>query len=388
EELQMVEHKAGVYQGLGVIERDAKNLNAAIEYYELALKYYREANTKGGISLVLVNLGNCYTDKKDYEKAEKMLKEGLDLALEMQSYYNIRHAYKFLTRLENLKGNYEEADKYFNLYVQNMDSIYNDKSTKALADMQVKYETEQKELELAQQKIKTKNATIWLLIAGVSIFLLIVIIWYIAQRKRIEKKNAELINFKNLERERIRIARDLHDNLGAELTMITSKLDVKSYKSTNEYERLEFEELGALSRNASFVLRETIWSIHKEAITIDELVSKTKEYCDRILSDSKIKVEITGKHLETEISPAVALHLFRIIQEACNNAFKYSNCSFVKVQIDAKTVVILDDGDGFDPEKVKKGYGLQNMELRAQEMNAQLKIISSSGNGASISVYY
>ena len=246
DELKMTEHKAGVYQGLGVIEREANNLDGAIENYELSLKYYREANTKGGISLVLVNLGNCYTDKKEYDKAEKLLEEGLELALETNSYYNIRHAYKFLTRLENLKGNYLEADAYFDLYVQNMDSIYNDKSTQALADMQVKYDTEQKELELAQEKIKTKNATIWLLIAGISIVLLVVIAWYIAQRKRIESKNAELINLKNIERERIRIARDLHDNLGAELTMITSKIDAKAFKSTNEAEKVELDELGAI----------------------------------------------------------------------------------------------------------------------------------------------
>ncbi len=388
EELQMVEHKAGVYQGLGVIERDAKNLNGAIEYYELALKYYRDANTKGGISLVLVNLGNCYTDKKDYVKAEKMLKEGLDLALEMHSYYNIRHAYKFLTRLENLKGNYEEADQYFQLYVENMDSIYNDESTKALADMQVKYDTEQKELALAQEKIKTKNATIWLLIAGISIFLLTVIVWHINQRKRFEKRNAELQNLRNLERERIRIARDLHDNLGAELMMITSKVDAKSFKSTNDAEKLELEELGAISRNANLVLRETIWSIHKEVITIDELISKVKEYCSRVFSDSPTNIDITGNDIHTEISPAIALHLFRIIQESTNNAFKYANCSKISIQISPNEVVIIDDGKGFDKAAVKKGYGLQNIEVRTQEMGANLTIHSSEENGTSIRIRY
>lgn len=388
DKLQMTEHKAGVYQGLGVIEREANNLDDAISNYELSLKYYREANTKGGISLVLVNLGNCYTDKKQYEKAEKHLKEGLDLALEMHSYYNIRHAYKFLTRLENLKGNYKEADAYFSLYVKNMDSIYNDKSTQALADMLVKYDTEQKELELAEEKIKTKNATIWFLILGLSIFVLVVLAWYIAQRKRIEKKNAEFKNLKNLERERIRIARDLHDNLGAELMMITSKIDAKSFRSQNEAEKVELDELGAISRNANIVLRETIWSIHKESITIDELVTKAKEYCQRIFADTAIKHEVNGSDLEVEISPAIALHLFRIIQESTNNAMKYANCTTVIVRIGRDEISIVDDGKGFDFETVKKGYGLQNIEVRANEMNARLTIQSSKEKGTTISIKY
>lgn len=387
-ELQMTEHKAGVYQGLGVIEHDTKNIDQAIEYYELSLKLYREANTKSGISLVLVNLGNCYIDKKEYDKAEKLLKEGLELALEMRSYYNIRHAYKVLTRLEILKGNYEEADEYFNFYIENMDSIYNDESTEALAKMQVKFDTEAHKLALAEEKIKTKNTTIWLLIAAVSIFILILIVLYIGQKKRIEVKNAQLLNLKNLERERIRIARDLHDNLGAELTMITSKLDIKSFKAVNEVEKSDLKELGAISRNANLVLRETIWSIHKEAISIDELVSKTEDYLDRINVDNKITTEVIGNDLESEISPAIALHLFRIIQETSNNAIKYANCEHLKVQINRNEVSISDDGIGFNPATIKKGYGLQNIEVRAKEMNARLTIESDRNKGTTVVVNY
>lgn len=388
DELQMTEHKAGVYQGLGVIERGENNIDKAIEYYELSLKFYRDANTKGGISLVLVNLGNCYIDKKEFEKAEPLLKEGLELALEMHSYYNIRHAYKALTRLEILKGNYEKADAYFNFYIENMDSIYNDESAEALAEMQVKFDTETHKLALAEEKIKTKNTTIWLLVAAVSIFILILIILYIAQKKRIEVKNTQLLNLKNLERERIRIARDLHDNLGAELTMITSKLDAKSFKAVNEAEKRDLNELGAISRNANLVLRETIWSIHKEAISIEELVSKTEDYLDRINVENKIKTEVIGSDLETEISPAIALHLFRIIQETSNNALKYANCSHLKVQISSNEVSIYDDGIGFDPATVKKGYGLQNIAVRAKEMNASLKVESSENDGTTIVVNY
>lgn len=379
DELEMIEHKAGVYQGLGVIERESENVNGAIDYYEKALTYYRKANTKGGISLVLVNLGNCYTDKKQYDQAENYLQEGLKLALETKSYYNIRHAYKFLMRLENLKGNYKAADAYFTLYIENMDSIYNDNSTQALAEMQVKYDTEQKELELAQQKIKTKNATIWLLVFGVFTVVLIAVSWYFAQKKRIEKKNAELQNIRNLEKERIRIARDLHDNLGAELTMITSKIDAKAFRSTNLAEQQELNELGTISRNANFVLRETIWSIHKEILTIDELVSKTKEYGQRIFANSPIQFHVHGEEETNTLSPAIALHLFRIIQEAVNNAFKYASCSEVIVTIKSHEVCIQDNGIGFDFETVKKGYGLQNIEVRVNEMNGSWSIQTKQG---------
>jgi signal transduction histidine kinase len=170
--------------------------------------------------------------------------------------------------------------------------------------------------------------------------------------------------------------------------MITSKLDAKSFKAVNEAEKRDLKELGSISRNANIVLRETIWSIHKEAISIEELVSKTEDYLDRINVDNKIKTEVIGSDLEVEISPAIALHLFRIIQETSNNAIKYANCSQLKVQISSKEVSISDDGIGFDPATVKKGYGLQNIAVRAKEMNASLTVESSENGGTTIVVNY
>ena len=80
--------------------------------------------------------------------------------------------------------------------------------------------------------------------------------------------------------------------------------------------------------------------------------------------------------------------MFRIVQESSNNAFKYADCNHVIVTINRKEISITDDGKGFDFDTVRKGYGLQNIEVRATEMNAQLTIQTSSEKGTSISVKY
>ena len=387
-EFEDAEILGNFYMNLGVLEREMKNGNKAIEYYQLSLSYFREIEMISAIPLVLVNLSNSYLDAGQTTSAEEYLVEALALAKKSGSLFTQREVYQMYTRLEVIKGDVSKADEYLNKYMLFSDSITNEQNMNALAEMQVKFDSEENKLALAEEKIKTKNATIWLLISGVSIVLLVVIVWYIAQKKRIAAKNAELLNLRNLERERIRIARDLHDNLGAELMMITSKIDAKSFKSTNEAEKLELDELGVISRNANLVLRETIWSIHKETVTIEELVAKAKEYCNRIFSDSTIEHKVEGSDFELEISPANALHLFRIIQESANNAFKYADCKTVKVKISGNNVSITDDGKGFDFETVKKGYGLHNIEVRANEMNAQLTIQTSIGKGTSITVHF
>lgn len=388
QELNMIEQFAGVYQGLGVIERESGNIDLAIKNYELALKYYRDVDANSGITLVLTNLGNCYLDKKQYGKAEDYFKEGLNIALEMNSHYNIRHAYKGLTRLENLKGDFEKADKYFDLYISHMDSIYNATSSASLAEMEVKFETEEKELELAESKLKNKNTTIWLLIAGSSVLILLVLIWMISQRRKLDRKKSELTILQNLEKERGRIARDLHDNLGAELTMITSKLDMKSFKAASDIDKNELAEIGLISRNANHLLRETIWSIHQDRISLRELHAKAKAYAERVFGDQSVAITVTVQDQDLVISPANALHIFRIIQESVNNAFKYAKCTELSIRISKNQIEITDNGTGFDLPTVQKGYGLQNMQQRVSEMNAGLKITSSIVDGTKIEINF
>lgn len=388
QQLNMTEHLAGVYQGLGVIERESGNVDLAIKYYELALKYYRDVDANSGITLILGNLGNCYLDKKQYNKAEKYLNESLEIALKMNSHYNIRHAYKGLTRLENLKGNFEKADKYFDLYVSHMDSIYNATSSISLAEMQVKFETEERELELAESKLKNKNTTILLLITGVSILVLLVLIWMISQRRQLDRKRSELSSLKSLEKERGRIARDLHDNLGAELTMITSKLDMKSFKAASDNDKNELEEIGLISRNANHLLRETIWSIHQDRISLRELHAKAKAYAERVFGDQSVAITVTVQDQDLVISPANALHIFRIIQESVNNAFKYAKCSELTIRISKDHIEVADNGTGFDLATIQKGYGLQNMQQRVSEMNAQLVITSELVGGTKIEINF
>jgi signal transduction histidine kinase len=86
-----------------------------------------------------------------------------------------------------------------------------------------------------------------------------------------------------------------------------------------------------------------------------------------------------------ELGPLLALNLFRIAQEALTNILKYADAKHVHIEISNKVLKISDDGKGFDIEKVKKGYGLNNMESRAKEMNASYSI-SSSENGTEIKI--
>lgn len=90
---------------------------------------------------------------------------------------------------------------------------------------------------------------------------------------------------------------------------------------------------------------------------------------------------------QKELTPLLALNLFRISQEALTNVLKYANATSVELQITSTSLTIQDNGQGFDIQTIKKGYGLANMESRAQEFNGTFHI-SSSNKGTKISIAF
>jgi signal transduction histidine kinase len=288
-------------------------------------------------------------------------------------------------RLENFKGNYEKADQYFDLYEAHMDSVFNAETTAAISEMQVKYETAQKTNALEQEKLKTRNTQLWLIIAVISGILLLIFALYIRYRKKLSEQKLRLKALEQVEVERGRIARDLHDNLGADLSLITSKIDIQAYKQNDPNFKSDLERISTLSRSANAQLRDTIWSIHKSTLTLGELAMKIVEFGDRIFLDTKTKLKVESLENQFIIQPSKALHLYRICQEFINNSFKYANASEVQIIITNNMISLKDNGRGFGLSEVSKGYGLNNIESRAIEMGATINWKNENGTHLTIS---
>ncbi|MFI5132937.1 MAG: two-component regulator propeller domain-containing protein [Chitinophagales bacterium] len=203
-------------------------------------------------------------------------------------------------------------------------------------------------------------------------------------KKRYERKIRQLNEQHKLQLERERIARELHDNVGSQLTYLINKID-------DEQELLADKEeaghLGNFAREAMRELRETIWALDKKEILPEELGNKVQQLL-RLYKNKDCEIEMNWQHdngRQTPLNSLEALNIYRIIQEAINNAVKYSEASEIKISADFTwknfRVLIEDNGKGFDVQHTEKGYGLQNMQKRAEEMNGQLQINTAPGKG-------
>jgi signal transduction histidine kinase len=399
--------------------------DSALYFYQKGLKLKEKYNDKSGLPYSLTNLGGLMVLQKKFEEAKPYFSRALDIRKQLGDTIGICETYLFLSdiyleqgsvdlALENLnfvidqaseKGFYQMLSNSFKkralIFEKNGDlkrSLEDERSSRQfkdslaqqsmrdkLAELQVEFETNEKEKELLNERIKAERFQNWLWILGLLLIIVLLTTLSIQFKRTSEKRKLALKSSKDLEFERMRIARDLHDNLGAELTIVTSKLDTKIFKTDKELEKDELEQIAKQTRNAAIVLRETVWSIKSEKLTINSLKNKIEEFYRRFEADHIFKLDFSISNEEAELSPLMALNLYRIAQEALTNILKYAEAKNVIIELSGKLLKITDDGKGFDSDKIKKGYGLNNMETRAKEMHAVYSI-SSSEKGTEVKV--
>jgi len=217
-------------------------------------------------------------------------------------------------------------------------------------------------------------------------------VFYFISRNRYQKKLRTLQMEQEVQHEKQRLSRDLHDNLGAQITWLSN--NISQVESSLQQELPVEQKMNRLKEGAGELmqtLRETIWIINKEKISavefFDKLVSHAAKYTETYPS---IQLQTEENILASiQLNSGQALQLFRICQEVVTNACKHAQATVLSIKgLSAGgcfTIVIHDDGKGFDTRQENPGhYGLQNMKQRADESGLQLSIESVPGQGTSI----
>lgn len=383
-----------IYQSMGVSERRLGNNKKGLEYYLMAKEIYDRIGSLSGMSIINTNIGLCYIDLKNYQLAEQYLNLGLKQSKEIQSLLWQKKAYVGLYTLEHYRENFKQANYYLEMYQAINDSIYNLETQDKLSRLQTEYNLKEKENTiLTQQNIISQNElalnkrnTLLIIIVSGCVGLLLSIV-LVVQRSNINRKRAE-IDFKNkIQKERSRISKDLHDNMGAELTIISSSLDIKAHGIEKEADKNDLEIISDQVRKASALMRDTIWTISEEKISLVQFGLKTKEFADRVFGPKNVHVHFRNTAKESSLRPEATLNLFRIVQEVINNSSKHSGAKnfYIDNCVDDLTIKLADDGAGFDIEKIERGYGLNNIVNRAKDTNAQIDF--QTGNGTTIIIH-
>jgi len=195
-----------------------------------------------------------------------------------------------------------------------------------------------------------------------------------------------------IERERLRISKDMHDEVGASLTRISilSEL-VRKQKYDPEKTKKVIGQISEIAGNVVDEMSEIIWAMNPKNDLLDRFAAYIREYASTYLETPQIEVRF---HFPAEI-PAVAMsaemrrNLFLTLKEALHNIVKHAHATQVDISLEFENqkleIGLKDNGQGFDPEaNSAKGNGLQNMPKRLAECNGSYHLTSAPGKGTEI----
>jgi signal transduction histidine kinase/ligand-binding sensor domain-containing protein len=226
--------------------------------------------------------------------------------------------------------------------------------------------------------------TIWfkLLIVALAAVLFFIIYMYRKQQT------------KRLEKIRNRIATDLHDDMGSTLSSIRIFSDVAK-KQIEEVKPETVQLLDRISNNATSLsenMQDIIWTIRSDNDTLEDLVSRMREFGLRVCDAKNIlfNTQVSQSFKASKLSLEQRRNLYLIFREALNNAVKYAESTQIDLILNLKgrflKMELNDNGKGFDIDTVKRGNGLNNLEKRAKEIGGQISIKSEPGKGTCVNL--
>lgn len=395
------------YSNLGNTYTKLGKLDLAEKYTLLAL----EDNSRKRY-VTIINLGKIYLEKGEIKKAETVLKKVLEDLQQTDQPVFLSEAYLRLHELYIKVGDYKTSLAYFEQYNQNEQKRLSIEKAKQINELTIQYETAEKEKQLLEQNTKIashqlelKNRNLW--ISGLSsLVIIIALIGFLLYKQQLLKNNQqqqesemklalEKIDAQNkLQEQRVNISRDLHDNIGAQLTFIISAIDTIKYYVADKQNPLtqKLDDIAIFAKETIQELRDTIWAMNKSEITLQDLLTRTTNFIEKARQanpDIQISVESDETiRAHVKFTGLNGLNTFRIIQEATNNALKHAEAEDINITIgkehNSVRFRIADNGIGFLEKDEHQGNGLMNMRKRASELGSELLLESASGKGTTV----
>ncbi len=381
---------------------DDYNFNEVEDGLQKALKISENQDNDYTKLYAFLDLAKFYETNKIADSSLKYAKQSYKLAkaIPINDYY--LESMLILSRLT--EG--EESNSYLREHIKLSDSLYSIEHATQNKFARIEYKTD--ELEAKNEQISRENFYLVLLSGGL---LLTAVLVYVVISQRAKNRKLKLIQVQQKANEDIynlmlgqqdkvdearthekkRISEELHDGVLGRLFGTRLSLDSINFKDGKEAMMTRANYIGQLK-----TIEEDIRKISHELNTdfvsgsgfmdiVSELIeNQTQAY--GLASDFDYTDDISWD----SVSNKTKINIYRIIQESMQNIYKHAKAKAVKISISLEKSVIcldiIDDGEGFDTSKSKKGIGLKNMTSRVEDIDGEITFTSQSGNGTIVNV--
>lgn len=404
-----------------------RNFDLANFHFEKALAGAKEQHNNDMAASILFSQFEAFQTRNQPAKAMAKLHEVLPYVQQQASLKNKQMVYYNLAHTASQLGKHEEAAKWYKEHKLIVDTLLTDKGEALTLELEKKYQTAEKENELLRVKAANQQQQLAIqrtrLFAG--IFLLTTVLlamlsymWYTAlkNRKRLAAQKERLLQeeiknskqqeklklfnamLQGQERERSRIARDLHDGLGGMLAGVKLKLSaVANREAKAQPQTASSMDLYTIINQMDHSvneLRRIARNMMPESLLYMGLEASLQDLCNA-MAQPQTQIDFQAANLRTDYDQSFLIAVYRIVQELLTNAVKHSDASQIWVQCSEGDghfyISVEDNGKGFDPhqeETKREGIGLSNIRNRVEILNGHLEVDTAIGKGAAFHIQF
>lgn len=393
--------------------RKFKNQDSAIFYYNNALKsYYSDTINSKNLNTefnIFNNIGNAYRRKKDYSKALDYYNKAEKLELPKLNRKSKKILYSNMDATFYYMEDWVNAYDYLYKYDSIKDIINLKEQNSSIIDIEERYNNEKLRADNLQSEAKRKqNQNIALGLGGSLILGSIIAFLIFKNTKRKQKlaeqekalesqklatvlKEQELTTIDAMiegqEKERQRIANDLHDDLGG--LMANVKLHFNALKDKDSPEL--YSKTNKLIEEAYQKVRSVAHAKNSGVIAKQGLLIAVQNMANKVSVSNKIQIDVVDHGLDDRLENRIELTLFRVIQELITNVIKHAEATEATIHLtnheDSINIMVEDNGKGFNPSqitKTNKGMGISSIDKRITHIDGSMTIESEKNKGTTV----
>ncbi|MBZ4188849.1 tetratricopeptide repeat-containing sensor histidine kinase [Niabella beijingensis] len=411
---------AGYYMIEGLYLKGQQKYKEAIASFDKAIEKASGPNKVYFIDELNFYKLDCLLETKEYNKALTVLKALSSDMRNMEMDQNRLEVYRKAAAVYAGLKDYPAAYRYQALYSQLSDSLHESHFRNDINEMEARYKTAESEKQVASLKAANAQAALnasktrlFNIVLGGACLLLLAFAtfyyFYYKSNKRLLEQEAvnhrqqlkELAQQQQLsitrsilegeERERERLARDLHDGLGGLLSGV--KINFSSWAKNNLPAATDgpFNKIMGQLDHSVGELRRVARNLMPQSLIEFGLVTALKDLCGFYMKEG-LEIDFQPIDIHPGIDRLKQVHIYRIIQELLSNTVKHATASHILLQCSQNDgiffITMEDNGIGFNPKNLsgKKGSGIKNIKNRVDYLDGQLDIRSEPGSGTTVNI--
>lgn len=372
--------------------------DSALFYIDKALDLEQKHNIPLERSRVLSIRGNIMLDSGNYTEAKKSYLRAIEIAESVGDKQDLNLLYEQIGRAAVEFNDAPVAATYLLKFIGLNKEINSEEIQKTVRELNLKYDTEKKEKQLAEQKLKLQKQQKNIIIIVFSSLLLLIVLLGIGifyrklHRNRLkqlqqEKENAILTSFiQGEERERNRISYELHDGVAAMIGAAKMSLETIPFLP-QEKQKEHIDKVATILENTHADVRYIAHNLLPVTLEKEGIIEATEQFAAQINESKLISISVTNENSDADKLPVqMQLMLFRIIQELVNNVIKHSQAQeavicFSKKQDGLLQIEVTDDGIGFDGGVTTDSQGLYSIGQRMKSIGGNFTFVKKQDKG-------